>query len=1226
MGTRYVEINRFWGISDADKESIKSSYIFGRSIDFRTDPNKLTILPRTSLVSGSVIVDLPLWADRYSTDVYFYGNTGHFYKKNSSDTFSDLRTIANSTGNGMAYYGEDRFIYYASDIAIGRYGPMDGTPDFTDDYFGSESGVPQNTASLVLTAASEQYATAADHASLSQTGDITIELMAKITSLPAVDEIQTFVSKWNSNGNQRSYSFEIKGVSGYFGDGGDGSLTVSANTTQAPIDSACSGTAAAYSLSATNASFATGQKILIHQTRGTNAGLWERNEIAGYSAGTITLSSPLVNSYSSTGDDRAQVIVFPEYTSVTVNSGITWTAKAWTGTVGGILLFLCSGTTTVTGTISANGADGSVYTSTNYGGRNTGGGFRGGNGYENATRVAGDGGQQGESYLDDGSNKNQLRNNGGGGAARVEAIGGHDEGAGAGGGYSTSGENGFTPSGAYTPVEGGTTYGSSNLNTLLLFGSGGGGGYRRSDTQGVGAGGNGGGAVCAFSSDLVVTGAITSNGGTGGNDVESQADGGGGSGGSVFLKAQTATLGTSLVTATGGGGGGTSYGDGGNGRIHLDYYTSFTGTTSPTLDSSQDDTLITNTTHQLRLGISSNGTLEEFLGRNLEVTPTLSQWNRWSVTFDASASTATFYKDGTNLGTATGTATAIFDSTALFAIGARFDSSGNDEKWINGKVDDIRLWSDIRTESEININKFKQLSGSEANLVAYYKVNSSTDDGSANSNTLTLVNSATYSTTDVPFADATTRLDLDQSLDTSGNTYTLPTAIDEGATHRQSFVPAKDPQKSIEVLIAAIGSGDWTITVHDPQNRTMATATVTNANLNTGDYEFVFSNEWRPVIGRTYHFHLTSTVADGTVTTTTASDLETVDFHTYYQFLVDYDWHPMIHAFEKLIIGNERYVAIWDASTYEPHRLTLPAGFQIRCVGQWRDYVVFGIVKGDNIEDFDYGYLFFWDGTSDTYNYYLTISQGGINAIMSGDPLYFMAGYSGDLMKYAGGSPQKVRRMPKMTDKVMAEVYPGALNMWRSLVRIGFADSTDSSTIEHGVYTWGGNIMSDRLSEVLSYDYPLSIDSRTGTNIGIGLVYPVGSELLIGWKLGTTYGIDAVKPTNDPYPTATYESLITDLGKVWGDKNALALRGYFKALSSGDGMTLKYKRDRASNWTSGSEVTTADETEARLQIPTKGTRFDDVQLALDISTTNTTSPEFYGLALEVDDLVEERRV
>jgi len=72
-------------------------------------------------------------------------------------------------------------------------------------------------------------------------------------------------------------------------------------------------------------------------------------------------------------------------------------------------------------------------------------------------------------------------------------------------------------------------------------------------------------------------------------------------------------------------------------------------------------------------------------------------------------------------------------------------------------------------------------------------------------------------------------------------------------------------------------------------------------------------------------------------------------------------------------------------------------------------------------------------------------------------------------------------------------------------------------------------------------------------------------------------------------------------------------------------MKLKYKIDRAGSWTEGTAVSTADKKEARLALPTKGNRFNEIQVGLDMTTTNSDSPEFYGFGLEVLDLKEEKR-
>ncbi|MFK5878368.1 MAG: T9SS type A sorting domain-containing protein [Flavobacteriaceae bacterium] len=58
-----------------------------------------------------------------------------------------------------------------------------------------------------------------------------------------------------------------------------------------------------------------------------------------------------------------------------------------------------------------------------------------------------------------------------------------------------------------------------------------------------------------------------------------------------------------------------------------------------------------------------------------------------------------------------------FDS---FRFGGQFTSGFYEG--IDGMMDEVRLWNDVRTESEIRENMFKNFVGDEANLVAYYNL------------------------------------------------------------------------------------------------------------------------------------------------------------------------------------------------------------------------------------------------------------------------------------------------------------------------------------------------------------------------------------------------------------------------------------------------------------------------------------------------------------------------
>lgn len=334
-----------------------------------------------------------------------------------------------------------------------------------------------------------------------------------------------------------------------FGSGKNGNYVSAGNATDAPIDSSCSGTVGSNMLAATNASFVANQLILVHQSRGTGAGAWELNKILGYSAGLIITLHPLCNTYTDSGESQAQVIVMREYNNFTQDTSHTLTTKTWNGDIGGIFPIFVKGTATITGSISAIGQDSSGATA-----GTTGAGFVGG-----IWDHSGEGTSGASSYAND--------TGGSGGGAGTDNGGG-------GGGNGTAGTT-------YTGGVGGLASGNAGL-TLMTFGGGGGGG----NVGGQWSAGQGGGIVLIIASSISITGSISVKSGSGTWNAAGKF-GSSGAGGSVLIKTKTATLGTTLIDATANAG----TPGGANGRIHLDYSVSYTGTTTPTIDVSNDATL-----------------------------------------------------------------------------------------------------------------------------------------------------------------------------------------------------------------------------------------------------------------------------------------------------------------------------------------------------------------------------------------------------------------------------------------------------------------------------------------------------------------------------------------------------------------------------------------------------------------------------------------------------------
>ena len=135
--------------------------------------------------------------------------------------------------------------------------------------------------------------------------------------------------------------------------------------------------------------------------------------------------------------------------------------------------------------------------------------------------------------------------------------------------------------------------------------------------------------------------------------------------------------------------------------------------------------------------------------------PTTDTWLHYAMRWDASASTVEFLINGVDIGSDTGTQTAIQDTDKQFNIAARDDGSGGggETDFFDGKMNNIRVWSDLRTDAEISNNRNVVLTNTGTdNLVDAWYYNNNHNSASGN-NDLTASGSPVFST-DVPFVTA----------------------------------------------------------------------------------------------------------------------------------------------------------------------------------------------------------------------------------------------------------------------------------------------------------------------------------------------------------------------------------------------------------------------------------------------------------------------------------------
>lgn len=125
----------------------------------------------------------------------------------------------------------------------------------------------------------------------------------------------------------------------------------------------------------------------------------------------------------------------------------------------------------------------------------------------------------------------------------------------------------------------------------------------------------------------------------------------------------------------------------------------------------------------------------------------LGEWTHIAASMNMSANSAAIYFNGASVPiatTAVGTANSLTNATTVY-VGSDF---GNN--YLDGKVTDVRIWSVVRTATEIRDNMNQQLTGSETNLVAYWKLSGDGNDSTSNANNLTANGSANATATDNP--------------------------------------------------------------------------------------------------------------------------------------------------------------------------------------------------------------------------------------------------------------------------------------------------------------------------------------------------------------------------------------------------------------------------------------------------------------------------------------------
>ena len=147
----------------------------------------------------------------------------------------------------------------------------------------------------------------------------------------------------------------------------------------------------------------------------------------------------------------------------------------------------------------------------------------------------------------------------------------------------------------------------------------------------------------------------------------------------------------------------------------------------------------------LRLFVSQSGTQASRDNLAVTWTQTTGKWNHVAVTWLGSSKEAKFYVNGVQQGaTQTGSnAASLFNNASPFAIGS-VNVGTTPVQFADHLVKDARVWSDVRTVTEIADNMALKTLASTTGLVGRWLFDNDLLDETANNNDLTASGSPTY--------------------------------------------------------------------------------------------------------------------------------------------------------------------------------------------------------------------------------------------------------------------------------------------------------------------------------------------------------------------------------------------------------------------------------------------------------------------------------------------------
>ena len=305
-------------------------------------------------------------------------------------------------------------------------------------------------------------------------------------------------------------------------------------------------------------------------------------------------------------------------------------------------------------------------------------------------------------------------------------------------------------------------------------------------------------------------------------------------------------------------------------------------------------------------------------------------------------------------------------------------------------------------------------------------------------------------------------------------------------------------------------------------------------------------------------------------------------------------WHKAIADPDNdIFITNAGYVAkitsfvagaagVAPTATFTATEKTMPDGEFARTLAMKDIFLAIGTQTGGNYTGAQASpcNVYFWDRAATLFeDNFIHLDELGVNQIINvGSSLIIHAGIYGNVYETSGvnvGKPKKINF--NIDGNATTLPYPNAISKLGTEIILGTSTGSDSfpSVSTHGVWTINNGASS--LRNIISTD-----GVGASQNLVIGALLPVDTGvkkgLLIGWRDGSSYGVDEIDSNRlyDDYQTVI-ESQLYRVGDYLNKKSYSELEILLgEALTSTQTIRVSYRPNLTDSYTVLNTYTTSN--------------------------------------------------